>query len=68
MNEPSLDPPNGPDVGDPCAECGEPIDEHFEVEIPGPRLLGAIYVCSPRCQEEYLQGYADYLIDEHDWD
>jgi len=64
----NLDPPDGPDVGDPCAECGEPIeDECIYVGLPGPRLLGPIYVCSTECRSEYLQGYADHMMDQHDW-
>ena len=69
MNEPSLDPPSGPDGGDPCSECGEEIGEEcFYVAIPGPRLAGPVYVCSTECRSEYLQGYADHMMDQHDWD
>jgi hypothetical protein len=66
----NLDPPNGPDGGDPCAECGQEIGEEcFEVE--GTFKCAGIpptYVCSPKCRSEYLQGYADHMMDQHDWD
>jgi len=65
----NLNPPNGPDVGDPCKECGEPIDgEHIPVELPGPRLAGPVYVCSDDCLREYLIGWADHVLDDNDWD
>jgi hypothetical protein len=61
----NLDPPEAPDMGDDCLECGLPIEgEAYEVQIPGRvRGSGPIWVCSIECRDEYLQGYADHVFD-----
>jgi len=65
LGEPSLDEPEGPDLGDDCIECGLAIEgEAYEVIIPGRSRHGApLWVCSTECRDEYLQGYADHVMD-----
>ena len=71
IGEPSLDPPNGPDGGDPCAECGKEMDDEF-FEIEGTfKCAGVppVYVCSTECRAQYLNGWADSVMDnEWEWD
>ena len=66
MNEPSLDPPDAPEPDEDCAECVKPLDdEAYEIDTPGRRnrWTHAVWVCSWECKNEYLNGWADSVLD-----
>jgi hypothetical protein len=63
----SIYPDEWPEPSGSCAECGGSLGElPVELRLNNPHMKPAIkaYVCSRECRSEYLQGYADYLIEE----
>ena len=63
IGEPSLAPPEAPEPGELCAECGADMTEGYHQEVTFPRKQRiTVWVCSSRCEDAYLAGWGDYMF------